>query len=261
MDVGEASLLTVCHRDEHGSPTDPTLFTDESTLVRRLRKTYFSVSKRLNERGSTATLDAYAETTWNRINDILHTVTRQAIDEIRELERPVLVLEDLTYIREELDYGAFMNRRLHGWAFAKLHAFLSYKAREAGIPVRSVDPWGTSKKCHHCGSTGYRPRQATFNCTNDACWVSEYQADVNAAVNIGDKYRHQMYLARETRPRRHVVADDSGEDGALLTMPQDNSLSEDHPSVKRASDDNVPTSQTRGESAGSVRETGESHAS
>ena len=34
---------------------------------------------------------------------------------------------------------------------------------------------------------GYRPQQATFKCTNDACWVGEYQADVNGAVNIADR--------------------------------------------------------------------------
>jgi IS605 OrfB family transposase len=34
----------------------------------------------------------------------------------------VLVLQDLTDIRENMDYGEHMNQRLYGWGFAKLHA-------------------------------------------------------------------------------------------------------------------------------------------
>ena len=45
------------------------------------------------------------------------------------------MLEDLTYIRKSMDYGEYMNRRLHGWGFAKLHAQIRYKAAEKGIPV------------------------------------------------------------------------------------------------------------------------------
>jgi putative transposase len=39
VDIGEASLVTVCHRDDHGSPTHPELCADEGKTVRRLRKT------------------------------------------------------------------------------------------------------------------------------------------------------------------------------------------------------------------------------
>jgi len=48
----------------------------------------------------------------------------------------VLVLEDLTYIRENMDYGEYMNRRLHGWGFAKLHAQIRTKPPRRGFPSR-----------------------------------------------------------------------------------------------------------------------------
>ena len=63
---------------------------------------------------------------------------------------------------------------------------------------------------------GYRPQQATFKCTNDACLIGEYQADVNGAVNIADRC-----LSGESRSREHPNDDDSAEDGARLTAPQD----------------------------------------
>jgi len=102
----------------------------------------------------------------------------------RRFDRPVVVMENLSYIRERLDYGRYMNRRLHSWAFARLQARVEDKAREAGISVEYVNPAYTSQTCHECGHLGRRPEQAEFRCTNDDCWVSEYQADINAAANI-----------------------------------------------------------------------------
>ncbi|WP_049984145.1 zinc ribbon domain-containing protein [Halorubrum sp. BV1] len=193
VDIGEASLVTVCHRDEHGSPTNPELWTDEGKTVRRLRKRYFTTMRRLQSRESERIADAFGDELWAQIDDILHTVTREVVE-----------------------YAESMNRRLHGWGFAKLHAQITYKAVERGIPVGTVDPRNTSQECHACGERGTRPQQATFMCSNDACWIEEYQADINAALNIADRY-----LSGESRSREHENDDDSAEDGASLTGPQD----------------------------------------
>jgi putative transposase len=218
VDIGEAALLTVCHRDQRGTPTAPTLWTDEGTEVRRLRKTYFTATRRLQERGSERIAESFGDQLWQQIDHILHSVTDAVVEHAASVENPVLVLEDLTHIRESMDYGAYMNRRLHGWSFAKMHAQLCYKATERGIPVETVNPTCTSKSCHVCGETGYRPEQAEFRCTNDECWVSEYQADVNAALNIADRYRDS---SGESRLREHTDGNDSAGDGARLTAPQD----------------------------------------
>ncbi|WP_371340838.1 transposase [Halorientalis sp. IM1011] len=61
------------------------------------------------------------------------------------------------------------------------------KAREAGLPVRYVRPEYTSQMCHECGHIGHRNGDE-FRCTNGECWVSEYHADINAAVNIADRH-------------------------------------------------------------------------
>ncbi len=188
VDIGESALLTVCHRDERGTPTAPTLWNDEGKEVRRLRKTYFTATKRLQERKSERIAESFGDRLWRQIDHILHSVTDAVVEHAASAENPVLILEDLTHIRESMGYGAYMNRRLHGWSFAKMHAQLCYKAAERGIPVEAVNPAYTSKTCHVCDETGYRPEQAEFRCTNDECWVSEYQADVNAALNIADRY-------------------------------------------------------------------------
>ena len=104
-----------------------------------------------------------------------------------------------------------------GWGFAKLHAQIRYKAKERGVPVEvapiltpDVNPAYTSQTCHACGEHGDRSGQATFRCTNESCWVTEYQADINAAINIADRYR-----SGESRHREHTDGDDSATDGAI----------------------------------------------
>ena len=222
VDIGEASLVTVCHRDGSGSPVRPKLWAEDGKTVRQLRKTYFTAKRRLQKRGSERIAESYGDALWDQIDDVFHRVTREVVEYAKPVENPVLVLEDLTYIRENMDYGKYMNRRLHGWGFAKLHAQIRYKAAEKGIPVETVNPRNTSKACHACGEHGYRPRQATFRCSNDDCWLDEYQADMNGAINIADRYRSgESYHRSDRASRQKAGNDDSATDGASLTGPQD----------------------------------------
>lgn len=204
-------------RSGDGSPATSNLWNDKGKQVRQLRETYFTATRRLQKRGSERIAECYGDSLWRQIDDILHTVTLVAVTYANQFENPVLVLKDLTHIRENMDYGAFMNRRLHGWGFVKMHAQIQYKAAEKRIRVDTVNPAYTSKTCHCCGEQGYRPDQATFKCSNSECWVSEYHADINAALNIADRY-----LSGESHSREHTDGDDSAGEGGRLTGPQDN---------------------------------------
>lgn len=216
VDIGEATLVAVCHRDDGGSPTAPKLWNDAGKEIRRLRKEYFSATRRLQRRGSVQISKEYGDAIWKRIDHVIHSVTAQVIEYADEFDNPILVLEDLTNIRENLDYGTFLNRRLHGWAFAKIQTQIRYKAADRGILVETVNPAYTSKTCHQCGEIGHRPNQATFQCCNSDCWISEYHADLNASLRIADRY-----LIGESPPRENPGDNDSVEDGAHLTAPQD----------------------------------------
>jgi len=75
-----------------------------------------------------------------------------------------------------MDYGEYMNRRLHGWGFAKLpraDTIQSHKAVEKGIPVKTVNPRNTSKECHACGGgdTAHNRRRSSVR-TMRAGWAS-----------------------------------------------------------------------------------------
>ncbi|MFB6299391.1 MAG: zinc ribbon domain-containing protein, partial [Halobacteriales archaeon] len=103
----------------------------------------------------------------------------------------------------------------------------------------TVNPRNTSKACHACGEHGYRPRQATFRCSNDDCWVGEYQADVNGAINNADKYHDrsgESHGRSERVCRQKAGDDDSATDGASLTGPQDSHADAEPQQVRRGTD-------------------------
>jgi IS605 OrfB family transposase len=120
----------------------------------------------------------------NSLTDIVEKASRQVVECAQQFENPVIVLEDLSYIRERLDYGKFMNRRLHAWAFARLQGRIEDKATEAGIRVEYVNAAYTSQTCHACGRLGRRSQQAEFVCPHDDYHVSEFQADMNAVARL-----------------------------------------------------------------------------
>lgn len=76
--------------------------------------------------------------------------------------------------------------RLGNWAFFQLGAFVSYKAKRAGVPVVFVDPRNTSRQCRECGCIDKKNRtnQATFSCISCG---HHAPADLNAARNIRAK--------------------------------------------------------------------------
>jgi putative transposase len=185
VDVGEAILLTGCAL-LNGRPVDPLLV--DGGRTRELHQTLQTTLQRLQERDAAAwRFDQQAECFRNALGDEIETATRRAVDYAAGFEQPVIVLEALESLQDDLDVGPHLRRRLHTWAFDRLQTQLADKAADAGIPVRYVDPAYTSQICHACGHIGFRPEQAEFRCPNDDCWVSVYQADINAAANIAGR--------------------------------------------------------------------------
>ncbi|ELY81548.1 transposase, IS605 OrfB family protein [Natrinema pallidum DSM 3751] len=186
FDIGESKLLTGC-ACQNDTPTQPYIY--DGGRARHLRKEMYTTLKRLQERDVEQwRVDERFEHYQNALTDIVEKASREAVKYAESFEDPVIVLEDLSYIRENLDYGTYMNRRLHSWAFARLTDRIEDKALDAGIPVEFVNPRYTSQTCHECGHIGSRGSQAEFKCTNSECWVTEYQADINAAANIAGRF-------------------------------------------------------------------------
>ncbi|ELY42719.1 RNA-guided endonuclease TnpB family protein [Natronorubrum tibetense] len=185
FDIGESKLLTGCAR-QNDTPTQPYIY--DGGRARALRKEMYTTLKRLQERDAAEwRVDERFDHYQNALTDIVEKASHEAVEYAESFDNPVIVLEDLSYIRGNLDYGKYMNRRLHAWTFARFTDRIEDKALDAGIPVEFVNPRYTSQTCHACGHIGSRGSQAEFKCTNSKCWITEYQADINAAANIAGR--------------------------------------------------------------------------
>ncbi|GAA0241355.1 RNA-guided endonuclease TnpB family protein [Haladaptatus pallidirubidus] len=214
FDIGESALITGCAL-KRNTPMNPILISGNQ--ARHLRKEMFTTLKRLQQRGASEwRVDERFDHYQNALTDIVEQATRSAVKYAKQFSNPVIVMEDLSFIRERLDYSKFMNRRLHAWAFARLQGRIEDKAAEEGVRVEYVHAAYTSKTCHECGHIGRRSVQAEFRCTNDECWVSEYQGDINAAANIAGRVDPWGESVPWKPERNDMPRDGSGRDTATV---------------------------------------------
>lgn len=117
--------------------------------------------------------------------DVNHRIAKRIVTEAVRTGRGIAV-EELTGIRERVRLRKPQRVTLHSWSFHQLGAFLTYKARRAGVPLVQVDPRYTSQTCNGCKHRDKRnrPDQQTFHCRS--CGVVAH-ADHNAALNIAER--------------------------------------------------------------------------
>ena len=117
--------------------------------------------------------------------DINHCLSKRIVAVAQGTGRGI-ALEDLSHIRTRITARRAHRATLHSWAFGQLRAFVSYKAKLAGVPVVAVDPRNTSRQCPACGCIAKqnRPSQSRFKCTS--CGLMGH-ADVIAARNISGR--------------------------------------------------------------------------
>jgi IS605 OrfB family transposase len=114
-----------------------------------------------------------------------HTIAKHLVAHAKDT-RSAIALEELTGIRERVTVRKSQRNKHHGWGFAQLRQFISYKALLAGIAVLLVDPRNTSRTCSHCGYVDKQNRrsQAEFSCLR--CGYTAH-ADTNAARNLATR--------------------------------------------------------------------------
>lgn len=129
----------------------------------------------------------------NRIEKAYSTLNHQlsaaVIDFAMNHGAGTIQLEDLTGLKEHLT-GTFIGAR---WRYHQLQQFLEYKAKEAGITLKEINPKYTSRRCSECGfihkdfDRTHRDRNRTVGkVTRFICPQCQYEADpdYNAARNI-----------------------------------------------------------------------------
>jgi len=144
VDVNE-DCIAVAAMGRDGAIQDSVVF--EYPSVKEQRHEFFTKRKRMQKAKQTSCEAVVQTEERDYVHDCLHKVSRQVIEWVSQFSAPVVVFEDLKDMRDSLDYGTRMNRRLHSLPFAALQDMVSYKAAWDGIPCAEVDPEYTSQRC------------------------------------------------------------------------------------------------------------------
>ena len=127
------------------------------------------------------------------MKDVNHCISKAIVKLAVQENVSVIGLEDLTEIRDRTNGKLHKKQRyLHNsWAFRQLQQFIEYKAKQAGILVKYVNPEYTSKTCNRCNHISKNNRKGLrFHC--EACGY-EMNADLNASRNIEHRTRDFRY--------------------------------------------------------------------
>jgi putative transposase len=167
--------------------TDRTARVFDLSKATRIKADYRSVMSRFKRndiRIRTRVLSKYGEKQRNRVQPLLHNVSKRIVDEAKT-RRYAIVMERLTGIRRLYRKGNGQSRnyraRMNSWSYGELQRQIEYKARWEGVKVIYVPARNTSKRCSICG---YK----TLESTKRQLWCPHCGAlldrDENAARNI-----------------------------------------------------------------------------
>ena len=149
------------------------------------RHRYFTIRKRVQNAGKDSIHDTLEAREERFVRDRLHKISRHIVEWSHQFEKPCIVFEDLKEMRDSINYGARMNRRLHHLPFRALQFHTSYKTSFEGIPTGWVNPEYTSQRCPMCGHTERANRnKKRFKCRS--CSHQDH-SDRSASVNIAVK--------------------------------------------------------------------------
>ena len=180
----------------------------EYPSVKEARHEFFTKRKRMQKADQSASNDSMQSKESDYVHDRLHKVSRDMVDWGSQFSNPLFVFEDLKDMRDDIDYGTRMNRRLHALPFAELQRMASYKAAWEGIPSDKVDPEHTSQRCprtdcmHIERANRHKKR---FDCC--ACEFQDH-SDRKAAVCVVQEWLGDVYgnvPSLETLPRVRKV--------------------------------------------------------
>lgn len=116
------------------------------------------------------------------VADSNHVISKKIV-ELAEHTNRGIAHENLSGIRDRVRSKKPLRTELNSWAFAQLFAFVAYKAKLKGIPVKIVDPAYSSQLCPDCGTVGKQNRTTRDLFCCSSCSHSG-PADVIAAQNI-----------------------------------------------------------------------------
>lgn len=200
IDVNERNVA-VTALDRETRDTLATLVLDYGQ-VKAERQRCYDVKRRCQEHDKPSVVDRIGSYVEDYTEWTLHRLSAVVEAYVEWFSNPVVVFEDMTGIRNDIEYGSYMNRRLHKMPFYEFERQVTYKSRRHDTPVISVESRDNSKRCACCGEYGRRQRMR-FTCTAESCPLRQDHADRNATVNTAVKGIAKL----ETDEDSHSAAD------------------------------------------------------
>ena len=121
----------------------------------------------------------------DRIDDLIHKLSTRLVEELWARGVSTIAIGDITGIRENIDYGAEMNRRLHQWAYRQFVDKVEYKAARCGMTVEQTGEAYTSQACPSCGAR-HKPSGRNYHCSD--CGFEAHRDQVGA-MNIRARFQ------------------------------------------------------------------------
>ncbi|HIC99880.1 MAG TPA: hypothetical protein EYP05_00870, partial [Piscirickettsiaceae bacterium] len=115
---------------------------------------------KINKQGiyKTKRLKRLYERREKRIKQAINSMVNKLIELLNRYNVETLYIGDLTGIRDNIDYGKYLNKLLHNfWIRDKVQTQIEYKAKAEGIEIVSIPEYYTSSKCIVCNSKTERP--------------------------------------------------------------------------------------------------------
>ena len=179
VDMGEWNVATaVAISKQNPKPMKGQFWS--GAKIREVRGKYAHIRRKLQRKKRLDLVKRIGHKEERIVNQQLHIIANGIITYAKQFEKPVIVMEKLDGIRENMNSSAKLNRRLHAWSFRKLQQYIEYKANLERIPVVYVNPKNTSKRCHRCGHV-VQANGREFRCSE--CGLV-YNRDLNGAINI-----------------------------------------------------------------------------
>jgi putative transposase len=204
VDINERNVaLTALDRET--LRTNGTLVLDYGR-VKQERQRYHTITKRCQEHGKTSIHHRLGDTEERFSEWVLQSLSCAVVEFAEQFSNSVIMFEDMSSIYDEIEYGKYMNHRLHSFYFHNFENFFSWRE----IPIDTVDAYYNSQTCSCCGERGSRQGRR-FQSPNDKCDVGQDHADRNASMNIAWREKAKIdgnttnYRTHRTLPQVRVV--------------------------------------------------------
>ena len=147
----------------------------------------------------------------NRIQNIqttnAHRISHAIVEFALKYPAPIVIFEDLNSMKKQRlrqknggKASKGLRKTVASWNYADVKTKTDYKLAEQGLYSFEVKAWLTSQLCHRCGAIGIR-EGIGFKCpscglgvgSNPTSTIGQYNADVNASINIALRGLHVLY--------------------------------------------------------------------